>query len=446
MKAKILLVEDEPSLQLALGDLFAEQGWEVVTVGTVAQAQKALEERPHVVVCDLRLPDGDGFTVVRQALARGNLPVIVLTAYGTVEKAVEAMKLGAADFLTKPFAEEQLLSCVRRNLELSHLRRRLAELEQCVVRPIGDSPAFRRVLELAQTVAATDVTVLLQGETGTGKEVLARFIHQTSPRRDGPFVAVNCAALPETLLEDELFGHEKGAFTGAIKARLGRFEEAHGGTLFLDEVGEMSLPVQAKLLRVLQEHCFQRLGGNRSITVDVRVIAATQRHLAEEVKRGNFREDLYWRLMVVPITLPPLRQRQEDIPLLATYFARQWGEKLKRSLAFAPETLRCLAGQPFRGNVRELEHLVQRLAATCPQDLILPEHLPPEYQQAAATLPEGTLGEQLKAFERQILLKTLQRFAGHREQTARALGISRKTLWQKLQFHGLAEKNKKQPG
>ncbi|MGQ9751837.1 MAG: sigma-54-dependent transcriptional regulator [Thermoanaerobaculaceae bacterium] len=441
MKAKILLVEDEPSLQLALGDLFAEQGWEVVTVGTVAQAQKALEERPHVVVCDLRLPDGDGFTVVHQALAQGNLPVIVLTAYGTVEKAVEAMKLGAADFLIKPFAEEQLLSCVKRNLELSHLRRRLAELEQCVARPLGDSPAFRRVLELAQTVAATDITVLLQGETGTGKEVLARFIHQTSPRKDGPFVAVNCAALPETLLEDELFGHEKGAFTGAIKVRLGRFEEAHGGTLFLDEVGEMSLPVQAKLLRVLQEHCFQRLGGNRSIAVDVRVIAATQRNLAEEVKKGNFREDLYWRLMVVPITLPPLRQRQEDIPLLATYFARQWGEKLKRSLTFAPETLSCLAGQPFRGNVRELEHLVQRLAATCPQDLILPEHLPPEYQQAAAPLPEGTLEEQLKALERQILLRTLQRFAGHREQTARALGISRKTLWEKLKIHGLAEKD-----
>lgn len=442
MKAKILLVEDEPSLQLALGDLFAEQGWEVVTVGTVAQAQKALEQRPHVVVCDLRLPDGEGFTVVRQALAQGNLPVIVLTAYGTVEKAVEAMKLGAADFLTKPFAEEQLLACVKRNLELSQLRRRLAELEQNVARPLGDSPAFRRVLELAQTVAATDVTVLLQGETGTGKEVLARFIHQTSRRKDGPFVAVNCAALPETLLEDELFGHEKGAFTGAIRLRQGRFEEAHGGTLFLDEVGEMSLPVQAKLLRVLQEHCFQRLGSNRSIAVDVRVIAATQRNLAQEVQKGNFREDLYWRLMVVPITLPPLRQRQEDIPLLATYFARRWGEKLKRPLSFAPETLRCLAGQPFRGNVRELEHLVQRLAATCPQDLILPEHLPPEYQQAAAPLPEGTLEEQLKAMERQILLRTLQRFAGHREQTARALGISRKTLWEKIKAHGLADREK----
>jgi DNA-binding NtrC family response regulator len=443
MRPRVLLVEDEPSLQVGLADLFAEQGWEAEVAGSVQEAFAALAGNPpDVVLCDLRLPDGEGLAVLEKALGLPMPPqVVMLTAYGTVDKAVEAMKRGAADFLTKPFDEEHLLAVLRRNIELVQLRRRVADLEGQADAPLGVSPAFTQVLQVAATVAATDVTVLLEGETGTGKEVLARFIHRRSSRASGPFVAVNCAALPEGLLEAELFGHEKGAFTGALRARAGRFEEAHRGTLFLDEVGELPLPLQAKLLRVLQEQRFERLGSNRSVGVDVRVIAATQRDLRAEVQAGRFREDLFYRLCVVPIKLPPLRERREDIPLLAAHFARSWGRKLGRELTFAPETLEHLARLDFPGNVRELEHLVGRLAALCPAPVVLPEHLPAEYKPTRETgvagALEGTLAAQLAACEREILQRALQRAKGNRTQAAKLLGISRKSLWEKLKNFGL---------
>lgn len=440
---RVLVVEDEPSLQLALHDLLAEAGFSVAVVGFLSEATAELATGTwDVVLSDMRLPDGDGLSLLAQANALADPPAVVfLTAYGTVERAVEAMKKGAADFLSKPFDDDHLLAVVRRNAEFARLRRRVAELERAEEQPVGVSPAFTAALELAATVVRTDVAVLLQGETGTGKEVVARFIHRHSPRASGPFVAVNCAAIPETLLEAELFGHERGAFTGALRTRAGRFEEASGGTLFLDEVGEMSLPVQAKLLRVLQDQKLERLGCNRTVTVDVRIIAATQKELAKEVSKGTFRQDLYYRLKVVPIFLPPLRQRREDIPLLAAHFARIFAQKYQRSFELSPELLACLSELSWPGNVRELLHLMERLAVTCPAPVVRPEHLPPEYRAAGLAGgcpgPGGTLAEQMREFERRVIRQALEAAGGNRSRAAQNLGISRKTLWEKMRLLGL---------
>lgn len=439
----VLVVEDEPSLQLALADLLAEAGFTVKVVGSLAEAQACLSGRAwDVVLSDMRLPDGDGLAVLAHANTVTDPPAVVfLTAYGTVERAVEAMKKGAADFLSKPFDDDHLLAVMRRNAEFTRLRRRVAELERAEEQPVGVSPAFTAALELATTVAPTDVAVLLQGETGTGKEVVARCIHRRSLRAFGPFVAVNCAAIPESLLEAELFGHERGAFTGALRSRAGRFEEASGGTLFLDEVGEMSLPVQAKLLRVLQDQKLERLGSNRTVSVDVRIVAATQKDLAQEVAKGTFRQDLYYRLKVVPIVLPPLRQRQEDIPLLAAHFARSFAQKYQRTLELSPELLAVLAKLPWPGNVRELLHLIERLAVTCPAPVVRPEHLPPEYCLPTAAGkepgPGGTLAHQVRQFERRVIAQALEAAGGNRTQAAQSLGISRKTLWEKMRLYGL---------
>lgn len=440
----VLVVEDEPSLQLALHDLLVEAGFSPAVAGTLAQAKRELQASSwEVVLCDMRLPDGHGLDLLTVANHLADPPAVVfLTAYGTVEQAVEAMKRGAADFLTKPFDDDHLLAVLRRNVEFVRLRRRVAELERAEERPVGVSPAFTAALELAATVAPTDVTVLLEGETGTGKEVVARFIHQRSPRAQGPFVAVNCAAIPETLLEAELFGYERGAFTGALRSRAGRFEEASGGTLFLDEVGEMSLSVQAKLLRVLQDQKLERLGSNRTVSVDVRIVAATQKDLAKEVAQGAFRQDLYYRLKVVPITLPPLRERREDIPLLAAHFARTFARKYNRAFELSPELLACLAELSWPGNVRELLHLVERLAVTCPAPVVRPEHLPREYRSPSAAGPQiggGTLAQQLREFERQVIRQALAEAGANRSRAAESLGISRKTLWKKLRLYGLGD-------
>jgi DNA-binding NtrC family response regulator len=443
----ILLVEDEPSLQLALGDTLADSGHHVTVAGTVADALAVLgRTTPQLVLCDLRLPDGSGMEVLRTVTASApEVPVIILTAYGTVQSAVEALRAGASEYLTKPFEEAQLLAMVERHLELWRLRRRVSELEG-VSRPIGQAPAFRRAVELAATVAQSDTSVLLLGETGTGKEVLARFIHDSSPRRRKPFVAVNCAALPEALLESELFGHERGAFTGAVRQRRGRFEEADGGTLFLDEVAEASPGVQAKLLRALERQGFERLGSSTPIQVDVRIIAATKRDLGAEVAAGRFRDDLYYRLKVVPIMLPPLRARPGDVALLAHTFSRRIGAERGRPMELARETLDVLEALAFPGNVRELLHLVQRLAATCPAERITPQHLPEEYVRdgrppirVAMTTFEGSLAAMTAEFERQVILRTLERNEGHRARTAQALGISRKNLWEKLNALGLED-------
>ncbi|MCK6682215.1 MAG: sigma-54 dependent transcriptional regulator [Thermoanaerobaculia bacterium] len=446
--ARILLVEDEPSLQLALGDTLADEGYSPVVAGTVSAALAELDAAAFdLVLCDLRLPDGDGMTVLAQARRQvPEIPVIVLTAYGTVQNAVDAIRAGASEYLTKPFEEQQLLALVRRYLEIGELRKRVQELEGTTPRPAGCDPEFLRLVEMARTVAASETTVLILGETGTGKEVFARFIHASSARRKKPFLAVNCAALPEALLESELFGHERGAFTGAVKQRRGRFEEANGGTLFLDEIAEASLAVQAKLLRALEQQCFERLGSNQLISVDVRILAATKRNLAAEVEAGRFRDDLFYRLNVVPLSIPPLRQRKGDIEFLAQRFAQRFGTERNRPLVLSQEALRCLSRHPFPGNVRELHHLVQRLAVLTPGEVVSPADLPDELRSSTATESApagerftGTLAEILHGFEGQVLRDTLRRFDGHRARAAEALGISRKNLWEKLKAHGVDE-------
>ncbi len=446
MAERILLVDDEPSLQLTLADTLKDEGLTVRVAGTVAEALSEVESfQPELVLCDLKLPDGNGLDVLQQVRSRyRDLPFIILTAYGTVATAVDAMKAGAEEFLTKPFEEAQLLAVVRRHLEVMRLRRRVAELEGKPESPLGVAPRFVEAVELSRNAAATNTNVLILGETGTGKEVIARFVHRCSPRHRKAFIAVNCAALPETLLESELFGHEKGAFTGAIRQRRGRFEEADGGTIFLDEVAEMAPASQAKLLRVLQEGNFERLGSNRTIDVDVRIIAATRRDLQLEVAEGRFRDDLYYRIRVIPISLPALRDRSEDIPLLVSFFAKRYGDKLDRSIDFAPHTLRCLSNHAFPGNVRELENLVHRMVALSSANLVEPHHLPDEYaSQCRPSIPiagsvfRGTLAEMSQAFERRVLEEVFERQKGHRGRMADSLGISRKSLWQKLKAHGI---------
>jgi len=442
---RILLVDDEVTLQTTLADTLEDEGCRVEVAGTVAEASRSLDVNAFdLVLCDLKLPDGNGIDVLRKAReSQPEVPVVILTGFGTVESAVEAMKAGAAEYITKPFEEEQIVAVVHRHCELRKLRRRVRELESLQHRPLGVAPGFLKAVELAETVAPSDTTVLLLGETGTGKEVLARHIHSCSRRSSRPFVAVNCAALPETLLEAELFGHEKGAFTGAVRARQGRFEAARGGTLFLDEVAEMSPAVQAKLLRVLQERTFERLGSNQEVTADVRLVAATRRDLAAEARAGRFRDDLYYRLRVVPITVPPLRERPGDVPLLAQYFLRRYAADAGRQLELAPDALRCLEAQTFPGNVRELENLIQRLVVTCPRDVVRLEDLPEEYRGGGLTVDadpfqfSGTLAEQISQFEEVVLREALRRFDGHRGRMAEALGISRKNLWEKLKSHGL---------
>ncbi|MCF8098907.1 MAG: sigma-54 dependent transcriptional regulator, partial [Desulfarculaceae bacterium] len=326
---RILIVDDEKNYLVVLQALLADNGYEMLTAQNGSQALAlAAEEEPDLVITDMRMPQMSGLDLIQRLKARFNeMPIIVMTAYGTVENAVEAMKSGATDYISKPFENTELLLTVQKALKMRRLlfqNRLLKEELQGYGEIIGDSKAMRQVYGLIDKVAATKATVLLTGESGTGKELIARAIHARSPRAEEPFVAVNCMALTETLLESELFGHEKGAFTGATSRRKGRFEMAHGGTLFLDEVGEMSLSLQVKLLRVLQERTFERVGGNLQLSVDVRIVAATNRDLTQAVESGDFREDLFYRLNVVRIDVPPLSQRREDLPVLVAHFVKKY--------------------------------------------------------------------------------------------------------------------------
>lgn len=449
MKETVLIVDDEPSLQVTLRDTLSDEGFNVGVAATAREAARFLKDCPvDLVISDLRLPDGSGIDVVRSTQRwAADVPVLILTAYATVDSAVEALKAGASEYLTKPFDEQSLLMVVRRHLEVRHLRRRVGELQGMPEVPVGRSPAFARVVELARAVARSESTVLIMGETGTGKDVLAHYIHSCSPRRNAPFIAVNCAALPESLLESELFGRVAGAYTGAREGGKGRFEAADGGTLFLDEIGELPHGVQAKLLRVLEERRFERLGSAKTIAVDVRIIAATRRDLARDVKAGRFRDDLFYRLNVVPIEIPPLRSREGDVALLLSALCERIGNEIGRRIEFSSEAVACLETYSFPGNVRQLENLIRRLAAVCSSDTIQPGHLPEEFRSCCPSIeftegsPElrGTLPELLKGFEKRILEQALERYEGHRGKMADALGISRKNLWEKLRRHGLGE-------
>jgi two-component system response regulator HydG len=445
MRRSILLVEDEPILQVTLAHDLAEAGYEVTTATDGEEGARRIRERQFdAALLDLKLPGVDGLTLLKRF--KGSNPhgaAVMMTAYGTIHSAVDAMKAGAADYLLKPFSTEELV-VVLRGLLAQHAAA-APEGDRPSVQRFGDfvyaSPKMAAVCDLIATVAPSDATILIQGETGTGKELAARAIHQHSARRTGPLVSVACAAIPETLMETELFGHEKGAFTGAIRERQGRFELAHGGTLFLDEVTDLGQAVQAKLLRVLQEKELERVGGSRTLRVDVRLISASRKTLEDEVLAGRMREDLFYRLKVITVRLPPLRERKEDILPLAEHFVEKYRQPLRKAIrGIAPEASRYLVGYAWPGNVRELEATIQRAVTLTRQEMLSLEHLlpdaPPVASQTAAA-PAPLLNEAVQEAERRYLREVLQSVDGQRIRAARILGISRKTLWKKMKTLGI---------
>jgi len=431
----ILVVDDDPGFRKLLEAILSGQGYQVQTAGSVREAVRlGATRRFQLVLCDLRLPDGDGLSVLRRfnEMAPAT-PFVMITAFGTVATAVEAMKLGAVDFLEKPLrSPEELRQLVRRVLSTPAAQPEPAGGANFACPPlIAHDPAMREVLELARKVAPTNATVLLMGESGTGKEILARCIHQNSRRADSVFLALNCAALAPTLIESALFGHEKGAFTGAIAQHQGVFERAHGGTLFLDEVGELDGNSQAKLLRVLQDRTFERLGGTRQIQVDVRLIAATNRDLKKMVEEGKFRQDLYYRLNAFPLEIPLLRQRPADIiPLAEHFLARASAALGKQTPVLSAGARQALLAYSWPGNVRELEHMMERVA-------ILSEG---EVQVENLPLPPGEPSERparWKEIEKEAILEALRRHGGNRTRAAQELGISLRTLQYRLKQYGI---------
>jgi DNA-binding NtrC family response regulator len=447
----LLLVEDEAPLREATAERLAEHGYRVVQVESGEAAVEQLTDYAFdVVLTDLRLPGIDGTQVLAAALERyPEIVCIVVTGFGTVKDAVDAIKRGAAEFITKPFQFDQLLHVLAAALEQRRLRSENAYLRSQLEERyrfeglVGRSPLMRELFELLETVAASASTVLVTGETGTGKELAAKAIHHNSPRRTHRFVALNCSAVPETLLEAELFGHVRGAFTGAVATRQGRLETAHQGTLFLDEIGTMSSSLQAKLLRVLQERELERLGDSRSIKIDVRIIAATNANLSQLVSEGRFREDLYYRLNVIPIFLPPLRERREDIPLLVQHFVQRLTapQVPPRKITVTQEALRRLMAYAWPGNIRQLENAVERALALGPDrtQIDVPDlptelqHAPGEGEALAVSLPEGQLDmpAYIANIERQLIRRALDETEGNKQQAARLLGLKRTTLVEK---------------
>jgi two-component system response regulator HydG len=449
----VLIVDDETSNLESLGKIFEREGWRVALARSGAAALDALRaERASVVVTDLMMPGMGGVELLRAVRAVApETEVVLMTAYGTVETAVAAMKEGAYDFLTKPVKRHAIVKSVRQALERASLvaenralKARLAELSPGPGGLLGDAPSFRAVLETIRQVAPTNATVLLEGESGTGKELAARLVHDLSPRATGPFVPIHCAAIPEGLLESELFGHEKGAFTGASARKEGRFERAHGGTLLLDEVGEMSLAVQVKLLRFLQDGVLERVGGNEALRLDVRIVAATNKDLAAEAKAGRFREDLYYRLDVVSVRLPALRERREDVLPLASFFMRRTAEGLpKRVAGFTPAAAAALERYPWPGNVRELQHAVERAVILTGGEAVdlgdLPEPVRARAEAEAGPTPaaagaaiEIPLGTPMDEVERIVIRRTLEQTRGDKNLAAQILGIAARTIYRKL--------------
>lgn len=446
---RILIVDDEASQRELMAGFLKKQGHEVFLAGGGAEAVTRVKEmRVDLVLSDFKMPGMSGLELLRGVKAvNPEIPFILVTAYGTVETAVQAMKEGAADYITKPLDLEELLLRIGRVGEQVRLQSAVRDLQARLVERhrlegiIGESGRMQEVLALVKQVAPSDATVLIRGESGTGKELIARAIHFNSSRAAGPLVTLNCAALPEQLLESELFGHEKGAFTGAVAQRKGRFERADGGSIFLDEIGDLAPTLQVKLLRVLQERQFERLGGNRTLAVDVRILTATHRDLEQALRDGTFREDLYYRLNVVTIQVPPLRERREDIPLLLDHFLRKFAQKNRREVTGLTAAARdALLRYDYPGNVRELENIVERAVLLCRGQVIdledLPVALRPEEQ--GATEPESRrLPDLLASIERQAIRVALERHGGIQTQAAAELGISERVLRYKMKKYGL---------
>jgi len=462
MPEKILVVDDEEEVRFMLREALAKRGFEPVLAPDAETALELLRAGGlDLVLLDIMLPGMDGIQAIPKIQEIDpQVPILMMTAHGSRDIAVRAIQAGAYDFFDKPFKIDELTIVVRRALEKRSLAREVSTLaERLDARLgfdniIGQSGAMRDVLALVAKVVATDVTVLIRGESGTGKGLIAQAIHHNSPRRDRPFVKLNCVAIPETLLESELFGYEKGAFTGALGRRLGRFEQANTGTIFLDEIGDMTPATQAKILRVLQDREFERLGGGQSIKTDVRILAATNKNLSKAVEDGSFREDLYYRLNVFAIHLPPLRDRKDDIPPLAGHFVAQFsGELGKRVTGFSAEAMRTFLTYDWPGNVRELENCVRRAIVLADSDLIgtecLESHLvtyQPRIPEEPAIEPGRSLDDTLESIERKLILSALRRTGGVQSRAARFLGITERSLWHRIKKLAIDVENIRETG
>jgi nitrogen regulation protein NR(I) len=475
---KVLVIDDDETVRDVLRSLFEQKGYETLLAENgEAGIDQLRSEKFDIILTDLIMPGISGMDVLREVIAsKVAIPVIVMTAFGTVQTAVEAMRSGAFDYITKPFNLDELMVVLEKALSMSRLQKENVMLKMQLKKKfnfrglIGDAPRMQVVYELIEKIADTDSTILITGESGTGKELIAKTIHyNNSARAGGPFVPLNCAAIPKDLLESELFGHEKGAFTGAVNTRIGRFELAQGGTLFLDEVGELDPSLQVKLLRVLQEREFERVGGVKTIKVDVRILAATNKDLEKATKEGKFREDLFYRLNVIPLHLPPLRSRVEDIVLLTAHFIQEFSRKRKREpFAFSPEAMQCMIKYSWPGNVRELENLIERVTILVSGKVVNVADLPEKFHQlsfkdlepdafapdapvraaAADSLPtqQGSqeigasgidLNEMVQSMERRMILQALEKAGGVKATAAQLLGLNRTTLLEKMKKMGI---------
>ena len=449
-RPEILLVEDDEIMRVTVSDHLRKKGWTVTVAEDGMLGMEQMKKKDFdIVICDIRLPKKNGMELLREAKETSSqAEFIMMTAYGTIGDAVEAMRLGARDYITKPFHMDELVIRVKKIIEHHTLLTKYELLKESVDERysyqniIGRSKKMQVVFTVIEKVSKIDTNVIILGESGTGKGLVANVIHMMSNRRDKPFVKVNCAALPGTLLESELFGHEKGAFTGAIRKKFGKFELADRGTIFFDEIGDIPPFVQAKLLRVLQEHEFERVGGEETIKVDVRLVSATKEDLEDLVANGKFREDLYFRLKVISIYLPPLRERKEDIPFLVEEFLKRFNKKLKKNLTLSNEAAKCLLSYDYPGNVRELENIIERTAALTDGDVIRPRDLLQSFDKNIRIYCDKdeenlTLKELLTRIEREHLIKVLAETDGNKVEAARILGISRKNLWEKLKVYHL---------
>jgi DNA-binding NtrC family response regulator len=457
-REQVLVVDDEEELRKAVVEILTLDGFEVDQASSAEEAAEKLAQTAYdVLITDYNLPGKTGVELLEESLARyPEIIGVVITGYGTIETAVNAIKKGAYNYLTKPFRLVELPVMVRKGLKERHLRfenqylRKQLDEKYGFSNIIGTGRAMKRIFELVDTIAGLSSTVLIQGETGTGKELIAKAIHFNSPRKDQKLVSINCGAIPENLLESELFGHVRGAFTGAVQTRIGRFEQANGGTIFLDEIGNMPVSLQVKLLRVLQEREFERVGGNSTVKVDLRIIAATSSNLEQMVKDGTFREDLYYRLNVIPINLPPLRERREDIPLLVHKFVEHFCETHKLGLkTVSPQVMKGLMSYDWPGNVRQLENLVERMVALSGnRPAILPPDLPAEIQNRDSLnfpplieIPEEGINFQnvVTDVERELILQSLRRTNGNKKLAAKLLNLKRTTLIEKIKRIGLGQ-------
>jgi two-component system nitrogen regulation response regulator NtrX len=453
MSKTILVVDDEKDIRISLTGILEDEGYQVLTAASGVEAlESARQELPDLVLLDIWMPGMDGLeTLEKLKTLFPQVTVIMISGHGTIETAVRSTKLGAFDFIEKPLSLDKVLITVINALRMRELRVENEELKRAAGNEyelIGNSPAMTRLREQIMRVAPTTASVLVTGENGTGKELVARSIHYYSQRRDKPIVAINCAAIPEELIESELFGHEKGAFTGAVAQKKGKFDLADGGTLFLDEIGDMSLKTQAKVLRILQERCFERVGGTRLVTVDVRIIAATNKGLDEEIRQGRFREDLYYRLNVVPFRVPALRERPDDIPLLVPHFVNQFYHREGREpKMFMPETLEVLARYEWPGNVRELKNIIERILIMTPGRMIAPADVPDllgehatvtsTVSKAEGVLNMGTLRGAREEFEREFIVQKLEENDWNISRTAEVIELERSNLHRKIKSYGI---------